>query len=135
MSMDLPAFHAGTLMVKAKPRLFRLGWKQMDNGRMDCIEKIFGEYIVQTIWAGDQLRFNAHKVNSERDQYGNRVDWIPYDNAVYEQAKNEIQPIFDRIVKRNKKQWSKEIEEYERTEQQRRNDPAFKFPRNERYGV
>jgi len=28
MSVDLPAFHAGTLMVKAKPKLFKLGWKQ-----------------------------------------------------------------------------------------------------------
>jgi hypothetical protein len=135
MSIDLPAFHAGTLMAKVRPKLFKLGWKQMDNGRMDCIEKIFGEYIVQTIWAGDQLMLAAHKVDGERDQYGNRTDWVPYDHTVYQQAIKEIQPIFDRTVKRNKKQWLKEVEEYEKQRRAETNNPSFKFPKNVRYGV
>ena len=126
--MDLPAFHAGELMVKARKKLFKMGWKQMSNGRLDCIEKIFGDYIIGTIWAGDQLLFNAHKVNSERDQYGNRIDYVPLNHPVIEEAKAELRPLFDRIVKRNKKRWDKEIKEYEEGNN-------LKFPRNERYGV
>ena len=123
-------------MVKARPKLFKLGWKQMDNGRLDCIEKVFGEYIVGTIWAGDDLLLSAHKVNGERDQYGSRCDYVPLSHPVIEQVKQEIQPIFDRIVKRNKKRWNKEIEEYEKTRQRDTDtDPTFKFPRNKRYGV
>lgn len=134
MSVDIPAFHAGAMMVSARKKLFKLGWKQSENGRMDCIEKVFGEYIIQTIWAGNQLLLNAHKVDSEKDQYGNRVGYVPCDNPIFEQVKNEIQPIFDRIVKRNKKRWSKEIEEYEKREREM-GDFNFVFPRNKRYGV
>lgn len=131
MSVDLPAFHAGTLMVKARPKLFKLGWKQMDNGRMDCIEKVFSNVLIRTIWAGDQLLLNPHKVGVDPDS---AEGYIGLDAPEIEQAKNELRPIFDRIVKRNKKQWSKEIEEYEGIERLR-GDSNFKFPRSQRYGV
>jgi hypothetical protein len=77
---------------------------------------------------------NVHRVDSERDQYGNRIDWIPLDNPVFEQVKQELQPIFDRIVQRNKRLWDQQIRAYERTRQSEGNK-NFKFPRSERYGV
>jgi len=119
MSVDIPAFHAGTMMFRARKKLFKMGWKQMDNGRLDCIEKVFGEIKIGTIWAGDQLLLNPRKLDGGYVGLG-----IPE----IKQASEELQAVFDRIVRRNKKQWDKEIKEYE----ERHN---LTFKRNKRYGV
>ena len=125
MSVNLPSFHAGELMVKAKKILFKQGWKQMSNGRLDCIEKTFGDVIIGTIWAGNSLLLNPRKVGFEPNENG---PYIPLTAPEIEQAKQELVPIFDRIVKRNKKRWDKEIKEYEK----RHN---ITYRRNEKYGV
>lgn len=119
MSVDLPAFHAGTLMVRVRPKLFKLGWKQMDNGRLDCTEKVFGDIKIGTIWAGDQLLLNPKKLDGS---------YVGLDIPEIKQAIEELQQVFDRTVRRNKKQWNKEIREYEEKHN-------IVFTRNKRYGV
>jgi len=127
MSVDLPSFHAGELMVKAKKILFKQGWKQMANGRLDCIEKTFGDVIIGTIWAGNHLLLNAHKVGYDINSNDERA-YVPLDCPEIEQARKELIPLFDRIVKRNKKRWDKEIKKYEKRH-------SITYRRNEKYGV
>ena len=127
MSVDLPSFHAGELMVKAKKVLFKQDWKQMANGRLDCIEKTFGGVIISTIWAGNHLLLNARKVGYDINSSDIKA-YVPLDCPEIEEAKKELIPLFDRIVKRNKRRWDKEIKEYE----ERR---GITFRRNEKYGV
>lgn len=126
MSADIPAFHAGTMMVSARKQLLKMGWKQMDNGRLDCIEKTFGDVIVGTIWAGDKLLLNPRK--KEFKDTDDIEAYVPLDATEVKQAIEELQAVFDRIVRRNKKQWDKEIKEYEERHK-------LKFQRNKRYGV
>ena len=127
MSVDLPSFHAGELMVKAKKTLFKQGWKQIPIGRIDCIEKTFGDVVISTIWAGSSLLLNARKVGYDVNS-DNIKAYVPLDCPEIEQAKQELIPLFDRIVKRNKKRWSREIRTYEK----RHN---ITYRRNEKYGV
>lgn len=125
MSVEIPAFHAGELMVKAKKILFKQGWKQSSIGRLDCIEKTFGSVIVGTIWAGNQLLLNPRKVGFEPNENG---PYIPLTAPEIKQAIAELEPIFDKIVARNKKRWDKEIKEYEKRH-------SITFTRSEKYGV
>ena len=127
MSVDLPSFHAGELMVKAKKKLFKIGWKQMVNGRLDCIEKTFGNVIISTIWAGSELLLNARRANYDINS-GDIRAYVPLDCPEIEQAKQELVPLFDRIVSRNKKRWDKEIKVYEKRH-------SITYRRNEKYGV
>jgi len=127
MSVDIPAWGAGEMMVKAKKKLFKMGWKQSENGRLDCIEKTFGDIIVRTIWAGHILMLNPRRVgfpenSSELESY------IPLDDPVIAEAKSELEPIFGRIVRRNKKKWDAKIKEYEKQNN-------IVFIRSQKYGV
>jgi hypothetical protein len=127
LSVDLPAFHAGRLMVKARKILFKQGWKQMQNGRIDCIEKTFGNVVVGTIWAGDQLLLNPRKKGYSENSDSMEA-YVPLDAPEIQQAINELVPIFDKIVTKNKKRWDKEIKEYEKLNN-------LTFRRNKKYEV
>ena len=124
MSIELPGWGYFELMFKAKKQLFKLGWRQMDNGRTDCIEKTFGDVFITTIWASNDLLLTPHKVGFDIDSV---ESYVPLNSPIIEEAKKEIQPIFDRIVKANKKKWLKAVEEYEKT--------GPKQTRSSRYGV
>jgi len=126
MSVDLPGFHAGELMVKARRKLFKMGWKQSRNGSLDCIEKEFDGILVSTIWAGTSLLLSPSKANvQDKNSF---EAYVPLDDPSINKAKGELIPIFDGIVARNKKRWSREIEEYEEVNN-------LKFKRSEKYGV
>jgi len=126
MSVDVPSFHAGEMIVKAKKKLFKMGWRQMANGRLDCIEKTFDDVIIGTIWAGSSLLLTPRKVGFAAND--SNSPYIPLTAPEIELAKKDLVPIFDRIVRRNKKRWNTEIKKYEERHK-------IKYRRNEKYGV
>jgi hypothetical protein len=125
-AVPIPAWGAGEMMVKAKPRLKKLGWKQSSRStRLDCIEKDFDGVTVSTIWAGNSLLLNTHKTGLNPNTLEAHVR---DDSTVLEKAAQEMTPIFDAIVKRNKKKWDNEIKQYEKNHN-------ITFTRSEKYGV
>jgi hypothetical protein len=125
-AIPIPVYGAGEMMHKARPRLKKLGWNQAStSSRMDCIEKDFDGITVTTIWAGSSLLLNAYKTGVDRNTL---ESFVHEEDEVMSKAEQDIIPIFDSIVKRNKKRWDKEIKEYEE-----RND--CKLNRSIKYGV
>jgi hypothetical protein len=125
-AIPIPSWGAGEMMVKAKPRLKKLGWKQSSRSpRLDCIEKDFNGITVHTIWAGDDLLLSAHKTGFDPDTL---ASFVRDEDEVMAQSEKDMIPIFDSIVKRNKKRWDKEIKQYEE-----RNN--LTFTRSRKYGV
>lgn len=125
MGLDIPAWGAGELMVKARKKLFKIGWRQEASERLDCIEKDFDGITVRTIWAGNHLLLSYHKTGVDPDSSEAYVDDV---KPTFEKVKTDIEPIFERIVRRNKKKWNAEITEYERRH-------GLVYTRNEKYGV
>ena len=116
MRVDLPGWGAGELMAEARDTLLKNGWTQMDNygdgtGRIDCIEKTFGEVIIGTIWAGHHLMLLPRKVGTKpNDDDGYVLE--PWE--ALKAAKKELIPLFDEIVAEHKDEWDAEIKKYEK---------------------
>jgi hypothetical protein len=119
MSIEIPAWGAGEMMVRARRKLFKMGWKQMENGRLDCIEKTFGEVVVTTIWAGNALLLSFHRLDGS---------YVSFNDALLDKVASELVPIFDGIVKKHKKEWDADIKEYEKLH-------GIVFIRSPKYGV
>lgn len=125
-AIPIPAYGAIEMMYKAKLRLNKLGWKQSSRStRVDCIEKDFNGITVHTIWAGNELLLNAYKTGVDPNTL---ASFVRDEDEVMAQSEKDMIPIFDSIVKRNKKRWDKEIREYEN-----RNNCVL--TRSEKYGV
>lgn len=129
MSVEIPAWGAGEMMIKAKKKLFKMGWKQSNNDRLDCIEKDYDydNVTVGTVWAGHSLLLIPRKLgfpenSSELEAY------IPRNHPVIQRVISELEPIFDRIVSRSKKKWNIEIKEYEKQHN-------IIYTRSTKYGV
>lgn len=94
-------------------------------GRIDCIEKDFGEVTIGTVWAGNYLLLSPR---AKGDNPVSPEHYVPLDDPSVQDAKSELVPIFDRIVKRNKKRWLKEATEYAMAH-------GIEWRGNSRYGV
>lgn len=134
MRIDLPAWGAGELMIEAKKKLFKNGWRQLEGiGRVDCIEKTFGEVIIGTIWAGQYLILLPRKVGTKpNDDDGFVLDPM----KEVEEAISELKPLFDKIVAEHKDEWDAEIKGYEK--KLRASDKKYKnfaYARSPKYGV
>jgi len=126
MSVDMPNFHFGTVIIAAKKQLFKQGWYQCpDSGRMDTIQKDFPDNVtITTIGAGDKLLLQVHKTGFDPREMNS---YIPFNHPAIIQAKSEINAVVERIVKHNRKKFEREILEYE----------AIVHPvrRSEKYGL
>lgn len=125
MYLDIPAWGAGEMMVKARKKLFKMGWRQEASGRLDCIEKDFDGITVKTIWAGNQLLLSYHKTGVNPDSVEGYVDDV---KPTFENVKADLEPIFEGIVRRNKKKWDAELRKYEESH-------GIVYTRNKKYGV
>jgi len=131
MSIEIPAWGAGEMIVRAERKLRKAGWKRSANQRLDCIEKEFDGVLISTIWAGHQLFLNGNRVG-ETDELKAHVH---YDDPAIKKASEELLSIFEPIIKRNRKRWDADIKQYEQRQRTDFGIKDFVFTRSEKYGV
>lgn len=98
MSIEMPAFGFDEVMVGLRKQAFKLGWKQHESARLDCIQKDFGNIRVRTLAAGNDLLFSAKDLTSPEA-------YVPLTCTEIKQAIEELTPIIERVIKRNKKKF------------------------------
>jgi hypothetical protein len=103
VSIEMPAFGFDEVMVKLRKKAFKLGWKQHESGRLDCIQKDFGNIKVWTLGAGNDLMFSAKDLT-------NPEGYVPLTCPEIKQAIDELLPIIERLIKRNKKKFKEGFE-------------------------